>query len=195
MTTNDDPGKKDVMLDIETLATDGNALVLSIGAIKFDLVGRDGPWFGEQFFVVPSLIEQILLGRTIERGTQEFWATQPTEAQAHWANAQAQNAMTVYAALADLGQFVRGAPRIWANGAVFDFGILESLLRQVRLPIPWKYNTVRDARTVYDVMTPVREFSRTALGTVEGLIEYPLHHPIRDCEVQIIRLWERGDLT
>lgn len=177
---------KDVMLDIETLATDSNALVLSIAAVRFDCSAENtGPWIGydsNQFFEVPQLLEQILMGRSVDPATQKFWAEQPSAAQAHWAEPILSS--PVREVLTDLGAFVEGASRIWANGAVFDFGILESLYRQVGLKVPWKYNVVRDARTFYDTS----ERCRTSDLVSEGVA----HNPLYDCRTQIVRLWEHG---
>lgn len=78
---------KDVMLDIETLSTRNDALVLSIGAVRFDCIGKDGPWLAdERFFATPDLTEQLLMGRAVDQPTQKWWAKQPPEAQAHWIN-------------------------------------------------------------------------------------------------------------
>jgi hypothetical protein len=175
--------KKDVMLDIETLSTRNDALVLSIAAIPFDCIGQEGPWMGDPLFLVPDMIEQIVMGRHVDQNTQEFWQKQPLEASEHWRNPNTRS--TVRSALMQLDAFVAGAPRIWANGIVFDIGILESLYRLVGLVPPWKYNAIRDARTFYDTNTS----DRPKLELPETVI---LHHPITDCRLQINRLWEHG---
>lgn len=179
---------KDVMVDIETLALDADALVLSIGVIPFDCVGKDGPWFGESFLAVPNLTEQIMMGRTIETSTQTWWGDPEREAASlHWRAPPKQ--LTVRSALAELSGFIREAeaPRVWANGAVFDIGILNSLYAQCGMKVPWKYNAVRDARTLYDVL-PKHPDRNWCNPEKDG----PLHHPVVDCRVQIIRMWEHG---
>lgn len=176
---------KDVMIDIETLGLDSHALVLSIGAIPFDCVGRDGPWFGDPFFAVPDMLEQILSGRTIERSTQLFWSAQSEQASNHWRNPL--RTLAVRSALAELSDFLKDAPRIWANGIVFDIGVLNDLYRQVGMTPPWKYNAVRDARTLYDIM-PHQDGRLWVNPEADGVP----HHPVTDCRVQIIRMWEHG---
>lgn len=176
---------KDVMIDIETLGLGSDALVLSIGAIPFDCIGKDGPWFGDPFLAVPDLIEQIMMARAVEPGTQKFWAAQPSGAADHWVAPL--RAMTVRSALAELSAFVNGSPRVWANGAVFDIGILNSLYKQVGMEPPWKYNAIRDARTLYDVLPA--DATRNWVNPEKG---GPVHHPLTDCRVQIIRMWEHG---
>lgn len=178
---------KDVMIDIETLSLDSNALVLSVGAIAFDCLDntQERPWLhSDPFFAVPSVIEQLLRGRSVSRSTQEFWRKQPSAASDHWAGPNVPR-VKVYDVLAGLAEYVADAPRVWANGAVFDFGVLESLYAQFNLPVPWKYNAVRDARTFYDTNPEMR----TCTLPKENCIA---HHPLGDCRSQIIRLWEHG---
>ena len=177
---------KDVMLDIETLSTRNDALVLSIGAVKFDCIGKDGPWFGDQFFVVPSLIEQIMIGRHVDQKTQEFWQKQPLAASSHW-NGPGVVPFKTYEALRDLSEFIKDAPRVWANGIVFDIGILTSLYQSQNMAVPWKYNAVRDARTFYDTNA-----SRRTVDPGIPVEDFIAHHPLGDCKMQIIKLWEHG---
>ena len=171
----------DVMLDIETLSTRPNALVLSIGAVRFSCA--TDPIFDTQFFAVPSLMEQIMAGRHVDQKTQEFWQKQPLSASDHW-NGPNVAYKGVREALVGLAEFVTDAPRVWANGIVFDIGIMESLYRANNMEPPWKYNAPRDARTFYDTNPEV-----TKLGSTE---DYLAHHPLGDCKLQIVRLWEHG---
>ncbi|OYW60916.1 MAG: hypothetical protein B7Z40_19340 [Bosea sp. 12-68-7] len=121
---------------------------------------------------------QITLNRTPER----------EKAAIHWIEA-APN--TLAAALVKLSDFIRinKPERVWANGAVFDIGILEHAYRSKGLVIPWKYNQVRDSRTIRQEIPMLAE--RTATGTYVPVGE-PAHHPITDCKVQINDLWIRG---
>lgn len=178
---------KDVMLDIETLSLQSDALVLSIGAVKFNSVEQPASrplWeCATSFLAVPSLLEQVLLGRHVDQGTQKWWATQPVQAQDHWCG-PAVNSIKVYEALQGLAEYVSDADRVWANGIVFDIGILESLYRQFKMSIPWKYSSVRDARTFYDTHPSTRTWT--------GSEDWIAHHPVGDCKHQIVRLWEHG---
>lgn len=178
----------DVMIDIETLSTNpSDALILSIAAVELSCAGReDGPAFSKEILIVPDLKEQILLGRHIDRKTQLWWRDQPFEAQDHWMNPAAP--VSLQAALIRLGDFLKeSAPNcVWANGAVFDFGILEHAYHSLGLPAPWKYNAVRDARTAYDMLPGCRQVSTASTDAAVA------HHPLSDCRQQIIRLWEHG---
>lgn len=172
---------RDIMIDIESLSLQPDALVLSIGACTFTC-GTEYPTIGEKLLLVLDMTQQIIAGRHIDQGTQKWWAEQPEAASAHWKTPGKVHPVNV--ALTELALFVRDAPRIWANGICFDITVLEHLYRQNGIKVPWKYNIVRDARTFYDNNRPWKQF------TSEGvLIE---HHPVDDCISQINRLWEAG---
>jgi len=166
----------DVMVDIETLSTDpGNALVLSIGAMWFTRSSKSAG-----LIVVPDIKEQLLMGRAVDRATQVWWSEREQAAQEHWMNPG--ETLSVSTALLRLGDYLRGAQRVWANGVVFDIGNLTSLYNAVRLPVPWKYNAIRDARTMYnEVQGELRVTGTSDAG--------PLHDPLADCRWQIEKLW------
>ncbi len=175
-----------IMLDIETLsAHPTDAVVLSIGVMSFIMREAAPTMTGHGLWVL-SLNEQIADGRDISAETLDFWAAQPPAAREHWRNVEA---IPVISALSRLTAFIQPNPKpdyppIWANGICFDIGNLESLYRAYSMSIPWRYNDVRDARTIYRVLPKLRERPPYAdTGTA--------HDPIADCNKQIWGLWER----
>lgn len=62
-----------VSLDIETLATTSNAVVLSIGAVEVYEDGR----MGREFYTRLDIDSQIKAGRVVSGDTLRWWATQP----------------------------------------------------------------------------------------------------------------------
>jgi hypothetical protein len=179
------------MIDIETLATDADALVLSIGAVVFNCL-PDRAEFGEQYIAALDINQQLLVGRSVDRKTQIWWGSQPPAASDHWAS-PAVAAVKVPDALAGLSSFCSGVTRLWANGIVFDIGILESLYSDFGMTPVWKYSTVRDARTFYDM----QRLMAYPQGKADTLLTKDLipHHPLGDCKAQIVRLWEAGYRT
>lgn len=178
---------KDVMLDIETLSTNVDALVLSIGAKTFNC-DFDPPQIDPGILVVPSFFEQVLQGRRIDRDTQLWWG-QPDRAEAakHWI--EPDKVLTVRTALVGLGDYMRDATRVWCRGTHFDVAILDSLHQAFNLRSPWKYNAPRDVRS----FTEQREIVRSRPATADQKpVALPLHHPWRDCDEQIMDLWEHG---
>jgi hypothetical protein len=182
---------KDVMIDIETLAVDSSALVLSVGAVYFRIPAlNDPPEIGDAFIAIPSIVEQLLAGRTVDRGTQLFWKQQPAVASSHW-NDPGVAQSKVFDMLVALKTFIPDPKtRVWANGIVFDIGILDSLYRDYKIEQPWAYNSARDARTIFN-MLPKRT-DRPDPDWVKDLIP---HHPLADCKGQIIKLWQHGLIT
>jgi len=174
------------MLDIETLSTHPtNSVVLSIGVMSF-LMREVAPTITGHSLWVLSLNEQIAEGRDISAETLDFWAEQPAAAKDHWRHGEA---IPVVTALSRLTAFIQPNPKpdyppIWANGICFDIGNLESLYRSYSMPLPWKYNDPRDARTVYRVLPKLRE--RPPYVDTTGA----MHDPIVDCTNQIWGLWE-----
>lgn len=176
----------EVMLDIETMSTStSRALVLSVGAQKF-MMRREMPDFGEQLLVVFETDEQLLRGREVLVGTQRWWAQQSPEARRHWFGAKDKHSLA--SGLEALSRFVDAGSKVWANGVVFDIGNLESLYSDAGYKVPWEYNAVRDARTVYQLF-PVGQRQRPPAPMAAGM---PVaHDPVDDCREQIWRLWER----
>ena len=135
----------DIMLDIETLATSPDAVVLTFGAIKFDPFDTSKEMSDGIYFRL-DVDEQIDLGRRVDQGTVAWWGTQSAEVR------EEALGETDRASLDDftkaLNKFVVGATRIWAQGPVFDIVILENLYRQIGKPAPWQYYSIRDSRTL-----------------------------------------------
>lgn len=180
---------KDVMLDIETLSTSVDALVLSIGAKGFSCEADGLPISDTGILVVPSFFEQVLQGRRIDRDTQLWWgAKERAEATKHWI--EPEKVLTVRAALVELGDYMRDADRVWCRGTHFDVAILDSLSQAFGLKSPWRYNAPRDVRSFTEQREIVR--SRPATADPAPVALLPLHHPFRDCDEQIMDLWDHG---
>lgn len=167
------------MLDIETLSTQPDAVVLSIGAAQFQLspAFEDGPRFGNKVIILPNLREQIDLARHVDMGTVHWWNRLPPTARAHWSANYPEHCLDESYKL--LNDIMAGSETIWAHGTDFDIGVLRTLFKST----PWKYNSVRDARTIYRTIKKVR--------SMPSDIKFVEHDPLDDCVHQIWRLWER----
>lgn len=127
--------KVHVMVDIETLDTTPTAVILSIGAITLD------PDYPVTFYAELDVSTQF--ERTRSEGTIEWWSKQPI--------AVPQGTTYIQDALADFKKYLsalRAEPIIWCKGTDFDTAILSHAYAQHKLLLPWKYNSVRDFRTV-----------------------------------------------
>lgn len=172
----------ELMVDLETLDTDvHSSVVLSIGLVAFDsLTGT----VVDRLCIYPSVREQQDRGRTISLGTVRFWAKQDGgPAAADEAMVGEDKRVSLDYACDQLRRFYRQFNQdempVWANGDLFDIGLLHGLFEGHM--IPWRYNAVRDLRTV------MREAS--LLGWDHKAIENPSQHSaIGDCVHQIRQL-------
>ena len=135
----------DIMLDLETLATSPDAVILTFGAIKFDPFDSSKEMSDGIYFRI-DVDEQIALGRRVDQGTVDWWGTQSEEVREEALGET--DRVSIEDFTKALNKFVVGATRIWAQGPVFDIVILENLYRQIGKPAPWQYYAIRDSRTL-----------------------------------------------
>jgi len=164
---------RNLMIDIETLSTQPDAAILTIGAVFFDpLAGTIGPTFYER--IRP---EDAVVGRHVSGETLAWWMVQPDAARQEVMGGN----LSLFDALRSLTHFIAtqcpdhhpdiGLPlrwswpdlKVWANGSSFDIVILEHAYRSINHPTfitPWTYRAARDVRTILtlpDVDKPPRD--------------------------------------
>ena len=140
----------DVMIDLETLATSTDAVVLTIGAVRFDPFGSDikEPAM-DSFYVKVDIDSCDELGLVSNDDTIAWWAQQSTEAQAE--AFEGTDRVHIREAFDRLYKFCWGAKRVWSNGAAFDVPICEHVYKKLNKAIPWSFWAVRDVRTAFDL--------------------------------------------
>lgn len=159
----------DVMLDLETLATSPDSVILTFGAVKFNPFTTEQEIETGLYFRI-DVDEQIELGRHVDSGTVDWWGQQSDEVREEALGEHDRVSLEKFTR--ELNRFVVGADRIWAQGPVFDIVILENLYRQLHKPAPWPYYTIRDSRTLLKALGD----TRTA-GAM-------LHNALADCVSQ-----------
>jgi len=135
-------------IDIETLGTTPDTVVLTIGGIKFDPMADDE--LHSQFYYKLDADEQIEMGRTVDEKTLEWWETQPEEIKAEALDPN--DRFLVEETLKALNKWLVGVDKIWCQGPVFDIGILENLYKQIGLHHNWPFYIIRDSRTLFGLM-------------------------------------------
>lgn len=164
------------MVDIETLGTDSNSVIVSISAIECDL--RTGKT-GDEFVTGIDIQEQLDKGAVMNAGTVMWWLGQSKEAQSELLDVERVNVMT---ALYKFNRWVNslkysaGLYKLWGNGATFDNVIIRNLHYRhgTSLIIP-SWND-RDVRTVVDLANiNTRDFEFTGVK----------HKGLDDCKHQI----------
>lgn len=133
---------KSIMIDNETLGVTADAVILSIGAVKFDLAS--GKVDDEGFYVSVSVDSNTDLGRRIDEDTLIWWLKQPAAAQQVFFEPKE----TLPGALEMLSDWIgTDGFEVWSNGADFDIPMLAHAYKQCGIEVPWKFWNARCFRT------------------------------------------------
>jgi hypothetical protein len=164
----------DVMIDIETLGTTPDSVILSIAAVRFD---RETGEIGSHFY---ERIDCLQAGRVTCDETYAWWLKQSNELfdEATSGKTPLKNALVFLKGFFQEGQVV------WSQGIDFDFAILDQAFRQHDIKPPWKYNAKRDTRTVYEICDFDPRFIERQ-GDKHNALE-DCHHQIK-CVVAALR--------
>jgi hypothetical protein len=141
---------KNVMLDIETLADYPSAIILSIGAVTFD-IKKDGTELGEKFYVNIDGKTAAKAGLIATSATVDWWAKQSKEARA----VLEVDMQPITTAFEQFNAWWKENTTIntqaWSNGTNFDFPILEYAFRKCGMSTPWSYRRIMDFRTIVNL--------------------------------------------
>lgn len=136
----------DASIDIETLSTRPNAAVISIGIAVFDR--RTGE-------ICDTLYREVHIDDAVRHGhvdghTLAWWMKQGDEAKQLFSYNEDKKPLS--SVIWDVGSFLGLYPeiRVWGNGSTFDITILEMACINLVQPAPWKFQHVRDMRTIVD---------------------------------------------
>ena len=175
----------DVILDLETYSTRSDAVILSIGAIRFNRGSSKNPLVKRGCFLRPLKEMDTFYRRIIiESCTQIGLHTDPETVK--WWNAQDKaikaecidhkDRVSIQQALQELCNWFGDSTCIWGNGSGFDVTITETAMNRCNIIPPWKFWNIRDVRTIFD-LGGVRSFD---------LPQNNLHNPIDDCYRELI---------
>ncbi len=129
----------DIMVDIETLDTTPNAVILSIGAVFFDeLTGE----LGDEFYINVDPSSQRW--RVVNSDTVLWWDGQGKAAQDKLTE---EPVVPLRNALVMLKEFMGSKAKLWSNGPTFDEMILRSAFDQCNGTFPIGYYNSRCCRT------------------------------------------------
>jgi len=142
----------DMMIDLETLSTKMNAVMLSIGAVMFTVEENEYGYPNKQFYMKPNLDSQMRIGSRIQADTLKWWLKQSDEARAEFTEVDT-TLPPISKVLSQLKNFhdEYKPRRIWSHGASFDLPILSYAYFRAGMEVPWKYWNERDTRTLFEV--------------------------------------------
>ena len=136
------------MIDIETLGTKPNAVILSVGAIKFDPFNSNEPHDGKHWRL--DVDAQTEIDREVNEDTLAWWAKQDPEIQE---DAFGESGRTdVYQFMKELNGWLTGCEAVWCQGPQFDMVILENLFKQFQHHRGWAFWQIMDCRTLFNIM-------------------------------------------
>jgi len=149
----------DYMIDIETLSTKPNSLILTVGIIKFnkdnDITALEKM---ESLYLRINKDSCEKLGMDINQNTVEWWSKQSKESK--YEVFENKDRFDIKDALLKISSFLKGHKNIWAHSPNFDIIILENAYNMCGLDIPWKFWDLRDTRTVYSLASVnLKDFS------------------------------------
>lgn len=156
------------MIDLETLHTNPQATVLTVGGVKFNPHSKKEPY--DEFYYKLDTEGQ---DRAISEDTLAWWSKQDPKAQEEAFGENNRVKMEMF--LNTLPKWMRGVDVLWGHGYGFDITILEDMLRQVGKSIPWQFWQVRDSRTLFACM---QDDPRKTLKQVD------LHNALADAYFQ-----------
>lgn len=173
-----------VMLDFETLDTSERPVLMSIGAVAFNILANDtvetlrAP--GRSFCSTFNLDDQQKVGRTISQSTLMWWNNQSVEARRIFD--QLQNNKISHAIIEMFHNFCRihHAEELWCNGAADDGKWYATFCADFGLVPYFRYSKISCARTIYKLAKVKPDDFK-----VPGLIA---HDAIDDCILQILKL-------
>jgi|SRR5471030_1963639 len=185
-----------IVIDTEDMDLKPSAVILSIGGFAFDVtntsetqntilqVARDPElaiYSARAFYGLVDTFEQLMMGRSVSRETQQWWRTQGEEA--HEALIGERHSLPTQ--LLHLSGWIsqHREARIFFRGTDFDGSILEHAYRMCGMECPWGYNGKRDVRTYIDAMTKgIKGYLRGHQPCFAMIKHSALHDAMNDAE-------------
>ena len=169
-----------IMIDLETLSTQPNAHILSIGAVAFSM----DKGIVDEFYYCLGIGKQ---DRHVSLATVAWWMGQSLEARKVFEDPLDGCLPSALMRLHDFcsrstldGVCSRGTlDGVWAKGPSFDLVILENAYKQYGINCPWPFWAHRDVRTIEFIFQSMGGL-KSVLGTKRGTA----HNALDDARVQ-----------
>lgn len=144
-----------VMIDIETLGTSPNAVILQIGAVGFAAGGMDPGFYSDV-----TIEDQVHLGRSVDNTTLAWWLDKTLpEARTSVFERRRVDTTSLSQVLNDLNRYIKAYlidedvnntphDRLWANSPAFDLAIIRNAMEMCSITPSWNYWHEADVRTL-----------------------------------------------
>ena len=157
------------MIDLETLSTNPDATILTVGGVKFDPYTMAEPAQGMYFRV--DVDSQTQMGRDVMQDTLDWWGKQDPEIMEEALGDK--DRITLDEMVKTINKWCVGVDVFWCQGPLFDYAILQNFYTQMGMPVPWNYWQIRDSRTLFSLVPRDPNEKRTGL-----------HNALEDCYFQ-----------
>lgn len=168
-----------VMIDLETMGDESNSVILSIGAVAFNI---ETGVTGMSFYETIDIQSCLDVGLKVNGGTIEWWLKKSKDAQEAYTKSTKRNLTDALVLLSSFLEnrvnygFKKENLSVWGKGPRFDMGILEDAYKAVGLKIPWSFRNEFCVRTM-EFLDPKAITEVPDLGII--------HNPVDDCLFQI----------
>ena len=160
---------KDVMIDLETLGTCNNAVIIQIGACYFD---RATGKIGKKLLINVDVESSLKKGFEVEAHTLYWWLEQSEDARQSLIK---KKGVSVIAAIKKINTFLKDSECIWSH-ATFDYVKIEHHLNKLGIKPTFGYRSPRDLRTLVDI---------TDIDLSEYHFDGVQHNALDDCLHQV----------
>jgi len=157
---------EDLMVDLETLGTKNNSVIVQIGACYFD---RHTGKIGNQFLMNVDAQSCLDCGMEVEASTIYWWLQQSEEARKSLIGER----VDIKTALFKFKRFAQYTKNLWSDEN-FDFPILKNAYDKVGMSFPVHYTGMRDLRTIVDV-GKIDKKSYERVGTYHNALHDSIH--------------------
>ena len=176
-----------VMVDVECLSLKPHAVLLSLGAVRFDPTAYDEwstlDYLSRTFYTAFSMDLQIQAGGHICADTLGWWMQQSPDAQSVFEDSNAMPIHSTPEALDNFREFVGECAGLWASPSHFDYPKLLWLYEANRMPFPVEYYKIHCAMTLKAVVDPTGE--NTKIHTMPGFVA---HNALEDAKKQVLQV-------
>ena len=136
------------MIDLETLSTNPEAVILTVGGVKFNPYNTVEPSQGMYFRV--DVDSQTAIDREVMQDTLDWWSTQPKEISEEALGDK--DRISLEDIIKSINKWSVGVDVFWCQGPLFDYAILQNIYKQLGHPVPWQYYQIRDSRTLFSLV-------------------------------------------